>query len=335
MTALTEYQRLESPGIWRATPDDQRRDVMISIGDATLVIYDNANRALAHWSLPALVRLNPGTRPALFAPAADAPEELEVADDTMVDAMEKVRKTIERRRPKQGRLRLYLLGGGLAAALALGVFWLPDTLIRNAAAVVPAAKRIDLGNRLLANIRRVAGTPCNTPRGSRALGLLYARLLPDRPGALVVLAGGIPKTAHLPGGQILLNRSLVEDHEAPDVAAGYILAEALHASAQDPVRAMLQATGPITAIRLLTTGDIPDATLAEYAEILMSAPPPQPSDSALLEAFRVAEVSSTPYAYARDISGETTIALIEADPGGSAPVLADSSWVSLQGICGE
>lgn len=335
MTALTEYQRLESPGIWRAAPDDQRRDVMISIGDATLVIYDNANRPLAHWSLAALVRLNAGTRPALFSPAPDAPEELEVADKTMVDAIEKVRKTIERRRPKQGRLRLYLLGGGLAAALALGAFWLPDTLIRNAAAVVPSAKRDELGARLLGNIRRVAGKPCDTARGRRALDRLYSRLLPGRPGRLVVLAGGIATTGHLPGGLILLNRALVEDYEAPDVVAGYILAEALRADIRDPVRSMLQATGPLTAVRLLTTGDIPDGTLSDYAETLMTMPPAELPDDTLLAAFSTAQVASTPYAYARDISGETTLALIEADPGSTAPVMADSSWVSLQGICGE
>jgi hypothetical protein len=92
MTALSEYERLESPGIWRAARAGQRRDVIVSIGDATLVIYDGADRPLAHWSLPAVVRLNPGTRPALFAPAPDAPEELEIADTEMIDAVEKVRK---------------------------------------------------------------------------------------------------------------------------------------------------------------------------------------------------------------------------------------------------
>ena len=335
MTALNKYQRLESPGIWRASVEDQRRDVIISIGDATLVVYDNAGRPLAHWSLAALVRLNPGTRPALFAPAPDAPEDLEIADDMMIDAIEKVRKTIERRRPKQGRLRLYLFAGGFLTLAAMAVFWLPDTLIKNAAAVVPGVKREEIGIRLLGNIRRVAGKPCDTTRGRRALDRLYTRLLPDRPGRLVVLASGIQNTINLPGGLILLNRSLVEDHEAPDVVAGYILAEALRADARDPVRTMLQSTGPLTAIRLLTTGDIPDETLAEYAETLMTAPPAPLSDDALLMAFQTAQVSSAPYAYARDISGESTITLIEADPGGSAPVLADSSWVSLQGICGE
>ena len=50
MTALTEYQRLETSGIWRGAPDEQRRDVTVSLGDATVVIYDGAGRALAHWS---------------------------------------------------------------------------------------------------------------------------------------------------------------------------------------------------------------------------------------------------------------------------------------------
>lgn len=335
MTALTEYQRLESPAVWRASPEDQRRDVIVSVGDATLVIYDKADRPLAHWSLPAVIRQNTGTRPAIFVPGADAPEELEVSDEMMIDAIEKVRKTIERRRPREGRLRFFLLGGGLATVLALGVFWLPDTLVQHAAAVVPEAKRTDLGLRLLSNIRRVAGQPCNTKDGRKALDRLYNRLLPDRKGRLIVLSSGIPKTGHLAGGLILINRTLVEDHEAPDVVAGYILAEALRAASEDPIETMLAAAGPTTAIRLLTTGDIPEARLADYAAQLMIKPVSDPDDTALLDLFRATQVASTPYAYARDISGETTLALIEADPGGAAPVLPDSDWVSLQGICGE
>ena len=50
MTALKEYARLESGGLWRADADAQRRDVIVSFGDATLVISDSAERALAHWS---------------------------------------------------------------------------------------------------------------------------------------------------------------------------------------------------------------------------------------------------------------------------------------------
>ena len=102
MTALTEFARLESGGLWRAAPNDQRREVTVSLGNATLVISDSAERPLAHWSLPAIERMNVGERPALFTPASDGTETLEISDDLMIDAMEKIRKTVNRRRYRPG-----------------------------------------------------------------------------------------------------------------------------------------------------------------------------------------------------------------------------------------
>ena len=58
MTALKEYDRIEATGLWRANADAQRREVIVSIGDATLTISDHNDRALAHWSLPAIERAN-------------------------------------------------------------------------------------------------------------------------------------------------------------------------------------------------------------------------------------------------------------------------------------
>ena len=88
MTALDRYVRLESDALWREAPDAQRRDVVISFGNATLVIADQAARPLAHWSLTALNRLNPGERPAVYAPDAEESELLEISDATMIDAIE-------------------------------------------------------------------------------------------------------------------------------------------------------------------------------------------------------------------------------------------------------
>jgi hypothetical protein len=65
MTALSEFERLEAPGLWRPTPEAQRLNVIVSVGDATLTISDMQDRPLSHWSLPALHRLNPGKTPAL------------------------------------------------------------------------------------------------------------------------------------------------------------------------------------------------------------------------------------------------------------------------------
>ena len=54
MTVLAEYQRLEAEGVWRADEDAQRRDVIVSIGEATLTLTDLNEVALTHWSLPAI-----------------------------------------------------------------------------------------------------------------------------------------------------------------------------------------------------------------------------------------------------------------------------------------
>ena len=81
MTALKEYQRLEATGLWRETVEAQRREVVVSIGDATLVISDLQDRPLTHWSLAAIERHNPGENPAIFNPDGDPHETLELGAD--------------------------------------------------------------------------------------------------------------------------------------------------------------------------------------------------------------------------------------------------------------
>ncbi|MCB1406736.1 MAG: hypothetical protein KDK01_10890, partial [Rhodobacteraceae bacterium] len=73
MTALDKYARLEGPGVWRDGPDAQRRDVAVSLGDASLMIADaRSGMMLSHWSLPAVQRLNRGTKPALYSPGPES-----------------------------------------------------------------------------------------------------------------------------------------------------------------------------------------------------------------------------------------------------------------------
>ena len=84
MTALQKYARLEAVGVWRESDQGQRRDVIVSIGDATLVITDSQEKALAHWSLAAITRVNPGLVPALYHPEGDKTESLELPKDPLV-----------------------------------------------------------------------------------------------------------------------------------------------------------------------------------------------------------------------------------------------------------
>lgn len=345
MTALSEYERLESSGLWRAPPedhnpdaDDKRREVIVSFGNATIVLSDRNDKPLAHWAMPAIRRQNPGTRPAIYSPDKDAVETLEISDDTMVDAIEKIRAAIERQRPKPGRLRWWIVGGFIAATAALAVFWLPDALLRHTVSVLPDAKRLEIGQSLVANIKRVSGQACNTTYGTRALDALAMRLADGTTPQLIVLPSGVTGATHLPGGFILLNHELFEDFEEPDVAAGYIIAEQLRLRKSDPIEPLLRAAGLRATFTLLTTGTISDAALASYAEHLLTTAPAAIDTQELLVRFLAANTRSTPYAYGVDPTGETTIDLIEADPFAitpATPLLTDEQWINLQSICGD
>jgi len=336
MTALREYQRLEASGLWRRTPEDQRREVIVSIGEASLTITDMADRALTHWSLAAVVRQNPGSLPAIYHPDGDLDETLELAEgeDAMIDAIERIRSAIARSRPRPGRLRIASVSASIGAVLLLLILWLPGALQRHTTQVVPAIKRQEIGETLLARIERVAGQACQTPDSAPVLRRLARRI---GVGRLVVLRTGVPGTLHLPGNIILLNRDLIEGNEDPAIAAGFILAEQVRATEHDPLGDLLHYAGTLAAFRLLTTGEITRGTLDGYAEHVLTAPRPTLKDATLLEAFARAKLPSTPYAHALDPSGETVLELIEADPMAGTetdPVLPDRDWVLLQGICG-
>jgi len=338
MTALKRFQRLESPGIWRDGPEAQRRDVILSFGDASLVVSDQSEQVLTHWSLAAIERLNPGQKPALYGPAPDSAETLEIDEPMMVEAIEAVRSAIARARPHPGRLRLAILGVIATAIALLGIFWLPGALVRHAVSVVPGSVRAEIGRDLLARIDRLAGSPCARPGGQTALNRLTEKLLPGEGVHVVVLPGGMPRAIHLPGGIVVLNRALVEDYDDPAAVAGFILAERVRAQRTDPLAELLSASGVAATLRLLTSGALPDGAIEAHAERLMTAPPTPLPEPELLALFERAHVSSAAYSYARDVSGESVLRLIEADPmRGKAPMqlLSDRDWVQLQAICGS
>jgi hypothetical protein len=339
MTALTKYQRLECPGLWRAAPEEQRRDVAVSLGETSLVLVDSRSGVpLAHWSLPAVRRRNPGEAPAIFSPDPDAVESLELDDREMIEALEAVQRSLHDRRQSGIRLRLVITGGILALLVGLTLFWLPEALLRHAVSVLPQPKRAEIGAAIMTDLARNEWVICGAPPGLRALARLQERVVGAGGPQLAVLAGSdAPDAVALPGGIILLGQSMIESGDTPDVAAGHVLAAQLTAQESDPLYAALKAAGLRSTLILLTTGDLPETALRGYGIARLSAPAPRPDQDTLLSRFETAQIASTPYAYAVDPTGETTLRLIEADPFRAAspprPILSDGDWVSLQGIC--
>ncbi len=344
MTALKQYEKLESVGLWRETPDAQRVEVYVSFGDTSLVIRDKNEAPLSHWSLPAVKRLNPGEVPALFSPTSEAAETLELDDDIMIDAIERIRAMIERDRPHPGRLRLISLLVVVIATAMASALWLPGTLARHAASVVPPETRRQIGEATLARLSARIGTPCSTLAGQRALRQLGTRLGLDEATRIIILPGTTLTSAALPGGMILLNRRLVENFDQPEVAAGYVLLERVQSMRRSPLERLLDSAGFLVSLRLLTTGRIEPSVLDAYASSLLSRPTRLPDTSLLLAAFARARLPAAPLARslasgpgtAPGTTAGTTAALIEGDPlRGKTyqPLLSDAAWLRLQAIC--
>lgn len=334
-TALDKFQRLEGMALWRATPDVQRREVIVSLGEATLVIKDAQDRALTHWSLPAVRRLNPGQQPAVFFPDGDSDETLEIdaAHDDLVEAIEKLRKAVARPANASGRLRMSVLALSVATVASLAVFWLPDALANHTLRVVPTVARQTIGQDMQQLATRLTGQPCSAPLAVPAVDALQKRL---QVRSISILPNALREAVALPGNVVLLGRDTIEDYEEPDVAAGYIVAA--QTASPDPLRGVLETGGIRASLRLLTSGTLPEDLLLKHIERLIGTPPTAAADSELIAAFEEKRVRLQPYALARDPSGESTLPLIEAAPfteGLPEPILIDRYWVALQGICGS
>ena len=295
MTALHDYARLETSGLWREAPGAVARSVTVSLGDATLVLSGEGG-ALAHWSLPALHRLNPGGTPARYAPDEAGTETLDIEDDTVTEAIERVRAAVARRAAPPRRLRVPSLLALLALSLALAALRGPAFLEARALAVMPQAQQAEIGATLLGHLSESFGPACQEPLGVEALAGLMEATFGPAPGQAVVLPAGPPRPLALPGGILALGRASVEDAAEPaDLAADL---RAARAAAPDPLRALLDDVGPWAVLRLLLSGDLPPAALAAHAARLAAAPP-----------------------------GGAGV------PPLPSP-LTDGEWVSLQGICG-
>lgn len=333
-TAFEKYQRLEASALWRQSPEAQRREVIISIGDASLLISDLQDRPLSHWSLAALERANPGKTPAIYNPGGDDSESLELAENEteMVEAIDTLRKALHRGKPRPGRLRWSILLGSVAALAAGLALWLPGALRSHVVGLVPELNRVVIGHDVIGHLERTTGSACRSVLGDQALKKLAQAIGVSE---ILVVPGGVKTTASLPGTALVVGHGIVEDFEDPSAAIGFMVAEATYASESDPLERILDFGGVSESFRLLTSGQLGADTLSEYAEHLAITPTGKPTDAGLIEAFSRIGLSASPYAYALDISGETTLPLIEADAviTQNAPILTDGEWVALQDIC--
>lgn len=343
-TALARYLRLESTGLWRPSPGDQAREIAVRLGQATLVLIDpRSGVALGHWSLPAIRRLPGRDGGAAYAPGRDTEETLVLTDPDLIAALDALEAAGRAATPRPGRLRGIVVGAALAALVAGAALALPPVLASWAAANVPASRRAEIGQQVLDDIEAVIGPSCAERQGLAALARLSERLFgPVDTPIIHVLDEGLARPLHLPGGLILLPRSLL-DEPSPQALAGAALVEDLVARSDDPMRALLADAGLRATAMLMMTGELAPSALDGYGRALLRREsPPLPSSEALAAAFAQAGLAPAPYAQwrartVRDSAADILPPGTGPEPAAlSAPAplpMPDNDWVALQSLC--
>ena len=341
-TALNQYDRLESSELWRESPNAQRREVVVSLSRTALLVMDLNDNVLAHWHLHAINRLNPNRRPAIYSPGTTESETVEITDPHMIAAIEACNVGGGRTRGSGSRLRQRITYGCLAATVAalayFGTTWLPGAVENQAVKVTPQVRIEAIDESLRAEIVGSNGPECDTQVATAVLGAMTGALALNTRVTASFVELGDRQSVHLPGGQILLDFSLLDDKNDPELAASFVLLEHAASSDRRQFRDLVRFAGTWHTIAFLLGKDLPAGVLRDFAPILVAQPPSPQNPEHLLKLFSNAGLSASPLAEAIGIDtplGEALAAAEETAAQGSAdgPIVDMKDWQELRQAC--
>ncbi|MEM1266151.1 MAG: hypothetical protein AAGI50_09060 [Pseudomonadota bacterium] len=317
MTALDRYVRLEAVGQWRVPGASETKEVLVSFGEASLVLSDFEEAPLTHWALAGLRTLErTGTR-VRYAPPGTLDEVLEIEDAEMNEAIAVVRGMVTAPAPRRRRISIWPVALlPLTLAIAVSLLVLTGHLRDRAAALMPPERAALIGGRLLEGME-----PCTHPLGTRALRRVSTRVA--GPMAVYVVRRGA-SVARLPGDILIVPEPVVAESASPEVLAGWLAEGAARPSDETVLAQHIQDLPHLGVMRFLLTGE-----LAEGAEdkmrLRLEAPAPPPDVAAVSARLQEAGIAPGPF---RQALGEPLPA-----QSGAAPLLDDQAWIALKSIC--
>ena len=333
MKKLSDYQRLETHGIWRESRGDPGRSVVVKLSVRHLTIVSKDSRPLAHWSLDAVRHLNPGRRPAVFTPDDNADESVEISDSHVIGLLRNQLSpdTVEpdRQTPVSWGPKITILT--LLAAFCGGVYLFSGQIAGGMSGLIPAAQRLEIGERVFSHLTDLTGERCRSTAAGRALKKLESRFF-DSGSTVRVVRHDMQLTAHLPGGILVVSDGLFSRHDRFAVFGGYLLEENLRSAQSDPMAVLLRAAGLRAAAAFALRGRSDGLPLREYAEAQISQTKTPVDPEKLLDSFRAAGIPSTPYAQATG-SGGPLVALDPYKRTAVSPPLSDREWLDLRSVC--
>lgn len=333
MTALDQFDRLETLGLWHARAQDVAQEVIVKFGKSTLVIEARPDEPLAHWSLAALHRVSDTDQSVVFKVDRDADESLTIEDRTMRDAIDRVLASNQSAPPAPPKRRGFVwlfwclvFVAVLLSALFFGLNRVIFTLISP-----EQANRI--ATEMVPRIEERTGPACNNEAGVRALAVIAARLSTDHPVTLRVIDLGERHVIGLPGHNAILNRATVENARSEAELAGWA---ALALSEPRPTTAL---TGLFDdgvsgdALQFLASGTVSDSAYERGVNRLLISQSTigAPSASRLSEILVAADIPASPLSAA--LRRENLALQFTGSQNPEQPVLTDAQWVALQQIC--
>lgn len=332
MTALDKYVRLEALGQWREGRHAPPREVVVSFGDATLLLTDLAERPLGHWALAGVEAIGRDGAATVYAMARDGDETLAIRDADMVEAIAAVSQAHRMARPRAAAAlpaRRWWPLAALAAVLALALALLPPLVRAQAARMAPAEAVEEFGDRMLLQIMAARGPLCADPDGRRALAALVGRVAEGAQPRARALSLGAAPVALLPGPTVILGTEALARAEDPAEAAGWVALALARDDMKPGATRLMDAVGPAASLRYVLTGQLSEAALGRAIADAVAPPAPVEIEAAF-ERLRGAGLPTAPFADGLRRAG------FEAPPASAEgkAALSDRDWVALQGVCG-
>ena len=357
------------PAIFFDGRSSRRRQVMLTLGDALEIAESSdgeAGRTVTRWPYDEIRRADsPAGILRLTATSAPPLARLEIRDAAFgADLVARCLRLDEHQTTGRGVAKI--VGWSLAAAISIvcvvlfGVPLAADRL----APLVPKPIERRIGDASEVQVKTIFGrSTCSDPAGQAAFSKLVNRLrdaagLDDDSMTAGVLPSSIPNAFALPGGKVYVLNALIDKANSPDEIAGILAHELGHLKHHDNMRGLIYNGGTSFLIGLLF-GDVTGSSAVIFAS------------RSLVEASYSREAETNADTFAIDImhklgrspkpaaelmfritgkeggSGFTILAshpltedrlarmTKEDRPASGPPLLTDTEWQALKGICGS
>ena len=327
MTALSRYEKLECTAQYFASRDAISQDVVLALGNTTLILSKMDGVPLAHWDLSSLVTVEDTETGSWICPDYLADEFIFVPDADMVQALSTLQAADGNGPPTplwRRRLKFVLTTTAIVAVGAVVFLGVKD----RAADFLPSKT---LAKMQSAWVDQNKAELCNTPEAQTGLDIAQASLgvpVYVRPNAAKRVTG-------LPNGGLAISNDLLKQADNAAALVGFL---ALIQTQEQQTHAVTTAINqlPITELAtLFITKDIGADHIKNIAMPSLRIGSLSPSDA--LVSLENKRLSAKPVGAFLTTLGNDQLgqAITTAAPQNetSADLMADGAWLAFQNIC--